>query len=551
MGKVDAELKKRAEKAARKFSKVPTNKLNLSPQEEAFYTMAKYLNNSFEREGNNRIQKSTVNLASMYGSAFMNSAGSNIGMPTVIEGNRVQVKPMANYLECYDIYDKVDIVPRCIAKITDNIVNKLNNVIVKPKEKHGRKSVTGQDIDYMMALFNRPNPSTTREEMISTILLELLLTGNCFAEKVVSRNKTIKKIYLDAKPYEMFVLIDFKEYKKGYQIPSGYAKVKSIGVDKVGYTAYDLDEIIHFRRPTSLDGLYGASIVKQERRQLIAILLMDNYRLAFFNNGMVNSKQIRLPEGAREEDLLAVKSYIESEYLGAVNAHKPIIMAGGAELSDIGSAPTEVGFLESHKRYELRVANAFGVPPTRLNLSEHTGLANSDTAEESSDFDNDVCDPLLKIILSKLTNEIAVHSGINDLEYHYQSQKVQGFTQLAATYTQLLEKGLMTPNNLIENLKLGDRIPEAWGDTRFLYAGSDLVQMKEFEKTRDERMSEGKTEVGVKAQPMTGKQQIKTDANQDKEKEEVIDQDPDNDGKDMPITKSHVDLLYQEYLNIQ
>jgi|GEM_PF-1144560 len=168
----------------------------------------------------------------------------------------------------------------------------------------------------------------------------------------------------------MFVVPDEQKAVKGYLY----------GVDPRTQTAFEPDDIIHFRTSNPLSQFYGLGCIEAALMAIDRYMAMDTYERSLNDNMGVPSLWIQYKTGQLEEKKrMELEQAWNNRFKGVKRAGKVAVTDNEYDIKEIGMAPREMGFSEGRRWTRLEIADAFGVPLALLD-TENVNLANAKTA---------------------------------------------------------------------------------------------------------------------------------------------------------------------------
>lgn len=255
------------------------------------------------------------------------------------------------------------IVHRCVTEIARAIAL----VPLGISKKSTQKKIETRYLDHpLLMLLKRPNPSQGGAAFFESVVSSWLISGNAYVEVIRGLND---------KPEELYVLrSDRMKVIPGSQaLPSGYVyqvqdQEMRYGVDPItGQSA-----ILHLKLYHPLDDWYGMSPIEA------AAFSIDQHNAAGAHNQALLQNGARpmgaliykpktgnvLTEGQRQ----ALKEQVESNYLGAKNAGKVLVLEGDFEWREMGLRPRDMDFIAAKNTAARDIAQAFGVPPVLIGI---------------------------------------------------------------------------------------------------------------------------------------------------------------------------------------
>lgn len=275
------------------------------------------------------------------------------GQPGIqdLEGTDLDSAPKRFFFE--KSYNYIEVVRRGVDLIVDscsevdiNITDKLN--IPSVHDGQTRMNTLKTTLNF------RPNPNESIDEFRRQLIMDLVLTGNCYQ-------------YYDGRDL--------------FHLPSELVVIKTDKTNKVKYYEYDSDtkfmpnEIIH-TKDNSSDSVYtGKSRLYSARRSITILQSMLDFQETFFNNQAVPGLIIQTPNilGDRIKKKI-IQAWIEL-YNPKLGGRRPMILDGDMKVNPLSSVKFgELDFETSITSHEYKILKALGVPPILLDSGNNANL---------------------------------------------------------------------------------------------------------------------------------------------------------------------------------
>jgi len=243
---------------------------------------------------------------------------------------------------------------------------------------------------HLKDLLNYPNEEMEGMSLIEELTSSLLISGDAY----------LKATFLDAIPSSLYLLrpdrvkvvTDQKGWVKGYDYHSGSHSERYLIDDE------KLSPIIHFKLFNPSNDHYGFSPLEA------ALTSLDVHNSAMAWNKSLLDNAAR-PSGAliyggadrnnlTDAQFERLKSELETQFSGATNAGKPLLLEGGLQWQSMSHSPKDMDFLEAKNSAARDIALAFGVPPMLLGIPGDATYANYKEANRA--FWRHTIVPLLK-----------------------------------------------------------------------------------------------------------------------------------------------------------
>lgn len=254
-------------------------------------------------------------------------------------------------------------------------------------------------------LIRRPNPAQSGAEWWRTRIGYLLISGDLYDERVDNTRGL---------PQELWPLRSdrMKILPGASGMPRGF--VYQVGQEKRTFPANEINgrgPIRHTKLFNPLDDWYGMSPISagtfaidqhNESMTWIQALLQNSAR----PSGALISK---LEEPLTDDEFSRIKNEIETQYSGAANAGRPMLLEGGLDWKQMGFSPMDMEILRSKEAAARDISLAFGVPPLLLNIPGDNTYANY--REARLGFYEDTILPFLKYQTEELNDWLSDDFG--------------------------------------------------------------------------------------------------------------------------------------------
>ena len=221
-------------------------------------------------------------------------------------------------------------------------------------------------------LIAQPNAGCSGTDFFEALFSNLLLFGNAYVEAVT----------IDASPREFHSLrpdrMSVVPGRSGWPAAYDY----SVAGQKVRYDMEvdGIAPILHLKCFHPLDDYYGFAPIAA------AQVALDTHNAAGFWNKALLDNAAR-PSGAlvytgadgghlTELQFERLKSELEENFSGALNAGRPLLLEGGLDWKALSLSPKDMDFIEAKAAAAREIALAFGVPPLVLGLPGDNTFAN-------------------------------------------------------------------------------------------------------------------------------------------------------------------------------
>ena len=303
-------------------------------------------------------------------------------------------------------------------------------------------------------LYRQPNPEMTSFSFRETMLVQLLLWGNCYAQIIRDGRNGILSLY-PLLPENME--IDRNEKGEIYYIYHAYTDERPGENNRDIY--FRKDEIFHVPG-MGFNGLVGFSPIAMMKNALGTTLAVEKYGSSFFRNGAQPSGVLEHPGVLKNPE--KIRENWSSVYGGANNAHKVAVLEEGMQYKPISLPPEDSQFLSTRLFGVNEICRIFRVPPHMVQDLEHATFSNIE--HESLNFVMHSLMPWLVRFEQAIVKDLLLP---DEQDEYFPKFNVDGllrgdYASRMQGYATGISNGFLSPNDIrrLENL---DLIPEEKG----------------------------------------------------------------------------------------
>lgn len=271
--------------------------------------------------------------------------------------------------------------------------------------------VDGREISEhpLLTLLRKPNARQSGPAFLEALVGHLMVAGNAYVEASVLDGE-VRELHA-LRPDRMRVVPGSDGWPEGWDY--------TVGAQTLHFSAEGLlPPILHLALFHPLDDHYGLSPLEA------AAVAVDTHNAAAAWNKALLDNAAR-PSGAlvyagpdggnlTDEQYIRLKDELESQFQGAANAGRPLLLDGGLDWRPMGLTPKDMDFLEAKNAAAREIALAFGVPPMLLGLPGDNTYANY--AEANRALWRQTVLPLLGRVLGDVAQWLAPAFGEVRLE---------------------------------------------------------------------------------------------------------------------------------------
>lgn len=212
-------------------------------------------------------------------------------------------------------------------------------------------------------------------------------------------------------------------------------------------------DILHFKGMT-LDGIQGISPIAYNGALLSNAIHSRNHANSVFTNGATPRGVLQTEGTLSDEAFENIKASWGASHGGTNNANRVAILEAGLEFKPVSMSPADVQLLESRKLSRSEIAGMYRVPPHLLGDLERATYSN--ISHQSLDFYKGAISPWLTQFESRL-NHTLLGTSTQCFKFDV-TEFLRGDVETeVAAYKQLLECGVMSPNEVRNRLGMNPR----------------------------------------------------------------------------------------------
>lgn len=207
---------------------------------------------------------------------------------------------------------------------------------------------------------------------------------------------------------------------------------------------YKVEEVIQFKLQDPENEVRGLSPLFSLEYAVAQDLFAMDYNVKFFENS-AQTGIIFIVKTSNSGEAERNRAWIEQNYVGTTNAHKPLYIEGDVTVSHSVSTPAEMEFLEGRKLLRQEILMVLEMDPDKVGIHENS---NRSTARETGEaFSAETIWPRQGIIEEEFNN--ALIAGIfrwNDVLFQFKEGDPRRKQDLADTRDKDLNSGRETLN---------------------------------------------------------------------------------------------------------
>lgn len=270
------------------------------------------------------------------------------------------------------------------------------------------------DTHKLLALLDRPRRMGNGHTLKEAVCSHLMISGNAYIERSTEEPGTMELFTL--RPDRTTVVPGADGEIMAYEYRNGGEVFRfDVDIDR------DLMPVLHIKTFHPLDDWYGMSPLDPVGWSVDAHNKAAAYQTALLDNAATPSGAFVF-EGDKEggntlstEQYERLKQQMETEYTGARNAGKPLILEGGMTWAQIGLDLQKMQHIDAKNQAAREVAFGLGVPPMLLGIPGDNTYSNYQEAGRA--FYRETVIPLANMVAQSFAAWLAGPFAVKDLRF--------------------------------------------------------------------------------------------------------------------------------------
>lgn len=303
------------------------------------------------------------------------------GAPLVIDRSR-----KGKYATYYEMYRQHPTVRAAVEKIAKVAV--ANGYRFTPEDS--TEEIPDEKVKELRKFFRASNGS----QLLRVTYRDLLVYGESFwlIIKNTGAGKPLKARRLH--PY----YID-EQVKLGELIGWRYGPV----MESADAIEYKSEDVIQFKFDDPDNDVRGLSLLASLELTVASDLFAMKFNERFFENSahtgiIFNMKNSTVDEVGRNRE------WLEQNYVGTENAHKPLVLEGDIEVSKSVTTRQEMQFIEGRKFNREEILSVLDIDPSKVGITENSNRSTSKEADNT--FRQENISPLQLVVEEEVNNRL-------------------------------------------------------------------------------------------------------------------------------------------------
>lgn len=236
---------------------------------------------------------------------------------------------------------------------------------------------------------------------------------------------------------------------------------------------YDLNEVIQFKVEDPDSDIYGLSILESLQRTVATDLHAMRFNEKFFENS-ASSGLILSMKGATKEEIERNREWLDQNYVGPENAHRPMLLEGEIGVNSSIKSPKDMQFIEGRKFNRQEILSVLDIDPSKLGINEDSNRSVSKEADNT--FRSETIRPLQSIVEEEISNTLILTAfGFSDILFEQEESSMRDKLALLEQFDQGERMGVFSVNDILKEL---GRPTVAGGDVHSIQTAAGLIPLE-------------------------------------------------------------------------
>lgn len=216
---------------------------------------------------------------------------------------------------------------------------------------------------------------------------------------------------------------------------------------------YDANVIMHFSLDDPDSDLVGLSPLASLYETVSQDIFAMRYNRSFYENSAQTGIIFNM-RNATADEVARNRVWLDENYVGAANAHRPIILEGDIAIDKSVSTSQEMEFIEGREVNRAEILGVFDLPPEKLGLNQDSNRSVSKESENS--FRDDTIGPLQDIVEEEVNDRLILELfAWDDILFAHEESTPRMKLMNAQYYRDLVRDGLMARNEARRDMGKG------------------------------------------------------------------------------------------------
>lgn len=236
---------------------------------------------------------------------------------------------------------------------------------------------------------------------------------------------------------------------------------------------YNPEIILHFAMEDPDSDLIGLSPLNSLQDTVAQDLFAMRYNRSFFENAAQTGVVFNM-QNATKDEVDRNRAWLEENYVGATNAHRPIILEGDIKIEKSVATHQEMEFVDLRRISREEIFGVLDIDPTKLGILED---ANRSTSKEATHtFREETIGPLQAIVEEEVNDRLILELfNWDDILFQHDDEDKRSRLMQMEIYDRAVGSGLFVRNEV--RAEMG-RAPIEGGDVPTISTSQGVVPLE-------------------------------------------------------------------------
>ena len=286
---------------------------------------------------------------------------------------------------------------------------------------------------------------------------------------------------------------------KAKRLHPKFVDVEADGINVTGFrygpmdpnnaSHYEPAEVVVFRIPDPDNDVHGLSPLSSLEKTVAIDLFAMDYNGSFFENSAQTGIVFQI-KGASEGEIERNRTWLEENYAGTKNAHKPLLLEGEVEVKKSVASHAEMGFIEGRNQNRMEILAVIDVDPDKLGY--HADSNRSTAKESGNSFRSESVRPFQTLVEGPINNHLLLEMyGWDDILFGFNEVDTSEEMANLELISKAQSSGLLSTDEGRNRLGYG-KVKNGGGDIHFVQTSAGLVPLSILEEQAKTELEKSK-----------------------------------------------------------
>lgn len=216
---------------------------------------------------------------------------------------------------------------------------------------------------------------------------------------------------------------------------------------------YSASNILHFAMEDPHDDVVGLSPLDSLTDTVSQDLFAMRFNRSFYENSAQTGLIFNMTNATGDE-VARNRAWLEANYVGAQNAHRPILLEGDINIQHSVANSQEMDFIAGRELNRAEIFGVFDMPPSKVGI---TDTANRSVAKEADNtYHEETINPLQNLVEEEVNDKLILELfGWDDILFQHEESTGRAKLAQLQIYKTGVDDGLLSRNEVRQELGRG------------------------------------------------------------------------------------------------